>query len=294
MIESVRSEPGLAYRHVLVPLDGSKFAARALPTAWVLAARFGAAIHAVVVAGSDDDVDWLREYAARALGTGFHDQRVHVEASDDVVSVIHRQVDELDSCLVCMSTHGRGRMGGAVIGSVARAVVERGQKPVVAVGPHVPRADPGDDTAAAPLQVGHLLACVDGTPESERVLPVAAAWADALDMRLTIVTVAEPCPRPVREGAPWRRAHGPDGDADEYVRQLGERWAPVLPGVRTQVVYDPIGPAEGITDYLSTHPTGLIVVASHLRSGLDRVVFGATGADIVRASTVPALIVPLT
>lgn len=144
-----------------------------------------------------------------------------------------------------MSTHGRGRPAGTLIGSTARDIIERGREPVVVAGPLVVDPDPEDETATPPLEVDRLIACVDGTGASERGLPIAAAWADALSMKLTIVTVAEPCPPPVRIGAPWRRRYGPNEDADEYVRRLGEQWALDVPGLDTIVVYDPIGAATG-------------------------------------------------
>ena len=111
-------------------------------------------------------------------------------------------------------------------------------------------------------------------------------------MKLTIVTVAEPCPPPVRIGAPWRRHHGPNEDADEYLRRLGERWALDAPGLDTFVVYDPISAAAGMKDYLAAHPTGLIAVTSHLRDRLPHLVLGSGAADIVHTSTAPALVVP--
>ena len=84
-------------------------------------------------------------------------------------------------------------------------------------------------------------------------------------MTLTIVTVAEPAPPPVRIGAPWRRHHGPNEDADEYIRHLGARWVREAPGLETSVVYDPISAADGMRDFLAAHPAGLIAVTSHLR-----------------------------
>ena len=106
-------------------------------------------------------------------------------------------------------------------------------------------------------------------------------------MKLTLVTVAEPCPPPVRIGAPWRRHHGPNEDADEYLRRLGEQWALEAPGLDTFVVYDPISAAAGMKDYLAAHPTGLIAVTSHLRDRLPHLVFGSGAADIVHTSTAP-------
>jgi nucleotide-binding universal stress UspA family protein len=300
MTDPVRRAADPDYRNILVPLDGSNLAAGALPTADALAKRFGATVHTIGVAGRyagaegrNIEITDLRDDAAGALGTHPDDDRVHVEVGDDVAGAVHRRADELGDCLVCMSTHGRGRVAGAVIGSVARAVLERGREPLVAVGPLVAHPDPEDEAATPPLEAAHLVACVDGTADSEGVLPVAAAWAHALGMQLTIMTVAEPTPPPVRIGATWRRHHGPDADADEYMRELGERWADAAPGSDACVVYDPISAAEGLKTYISTHPTGLIAVASHLRAGLERIVFGAAAADIVHGSSAPALIVPL-
>jgi nucleotide-binding universal stress UspA family protein len=280
-----------AYRTILVPLDGSPFSAGALPTARALADRFDAAIHTVSVNHSDVGVGRVREEAAEVLGTDPDDARIHVEISTDVATAVHRRAATLDACLVCLSTHGRGRVTGTLIGSTARDIIERAHAPVVAAGPFVVDPDPDDDTTMRPLAVDHLVSCVDGTPTSEHGLPVALAWARALGMKATIVTVAEPCPPPVRIGAPWRRHHGPNEDADEYMRRLGERWALDAPGLDTSVVYDPIGAGAGMKDYLAAHPTGLIAVTSHLRDGLAHAVYGSGAADIVHTSTAPALVV---
>jgi len=285
--------PEPTYRTILVPLDGSLVAAGALPTARALAARFGATIHTVSVVVSDFDLKPIRSEAAHALGTGPDDPRIHVEVHTDVAGAVHGCADDLDGCLICLSTHGRGRVTGTVIGSTARDIIDRAQGPVVVAGPFVVHPDPDDETATRPLGVDHLVACVDGTPDAELGLPVAAAWSNALGMKLTLVTVAEPSPPPLRIGAPWRRHHGPNEDADEYIRRLGEQWALAAPGLDTTVVYDPIGPASGMKDYLAAHPTGLVAVTSHLRDPLAHLVFGSGAADIVHTSTAPVLVVPV-
>ena len=293
MTSSAVRAPEPAYRTILVPLDGSHLAEGALPTARALAARFGATIHTVTAAISDLEADRIRAEAAAALGTDRDDPRIHAEADTDVAGAVHRCAKQLDSCLVCLSTHGRGRVAGTVIGSTARDIIERGRDPVVVAGPWVVDPDPQDRTATPPLEADHLVACVDGTAESEHGLPVAAAWAHTLGAKLTIVTVAEPCPPPMRIGAPWRRHHGPNEDADEYLRRLSEQWALEAPGLDTAVVYDPISAAAGMKDYLGAHPTGLVAVTSHLRSPLAHVVFGSGAAEIVHASTAPALVIPI-
>src|SRR5579871_752888 len=126
------------FRHLLVPLDGSEGAARALPVARALAGRLGAEIHTVSVATAPEHAGELRDHAAKLLGTDPADERVHVVVGDDPARTIRAQAATLAPCLVCMATHGRARVPEAVIGSVARNVVAASAQPVVTVGPACP------------------------------------------------------------------------------------------------------------------------------------------------------------
>jgi nucleotide-binding universal stress UspA family protein len=281
------------YRHVLVPLDGSEFAAAAVPTAAGLAERFSAPLHALSVADSPGDVEKLRSQAAAALGTTEADERISVVVGDDAPSAIERHAGALDACLVCLSTHGHGRFAGAVIGSVARALLEAARQPLVAVGPLADRPRDMVPTPPAPLSIPRLAACVDGSPASETVIPVAVEWAGVLGMSVTVLTVAEPIPPPVRPDATWRRHHGPDEDADAYVQRLAAQWSGGAVPVEGHVVYDPIGPGPGIQAYQDGQPTGLIAMTTHARTGLARAVFGAGAAAMVHWSRCPALVVPI-
>ncbi|MGH9008933.1 MAG: universal stress protein [Acidimicrobiia bacterium] len=86
------------YRHVLVPLDGSDFAAAAVHTGRALAERFGAVLHAVSVAETPGDVEKLRSHAVAALGTSAAmDEPVTVVVGDDVVAAIEHIATELGS-----------------------------------------------------------------------------------------------------------------------------------------------------------------------------------------------------
>jgi nucleotide-binding universal stress UspA family protein len=259
----------------------------------VLAERFSAQLHVLSVADSPGDVEKLRSHAAATVGLPAADERVSVVVGDDASSAIEQRVDELESCLVCMSTHGHGRFAGAIIGSVARSLLESARQPIVVVGPLAERPRETVPRPPAPLTVPRLAACVDGSPASETVVPVALDWAAVLGMSVTILTVAEPVPPPVRPDAPWRRHHGPDEDADAYIQRLGAQWSGHAVAVDTHVVYDPIGPGPGIQAYQEEQPTGLIAVTTRARSGLQRAIFGAGAAAMVQWSRSGALVVPL-
>jgi nucleotide-binding universal stress UspA family protein len=288
---------GMRYRHVLVPLDGSVLGAHALPTARALAERFSAELHAIGVGRNDGEADALREHALDELGGPDVNRRVTVVVADDPVAAIERRVEQLESPLLCMATQGRGRAVGSLVGSVARSLIERSRSPIVAVGPFaerppefVSRRSPAP--LPVPLSIPRLVACVDGSPSSEAVLPVAAAWSVALGMSLTILTVADPGLPPLDDGGSWKRRFGPDGDAAAYVSGLVQAWVGQVPGVEGEVVEDPIGPASGVKAFLDRRPVGLLALTTHARQGWRRLLFGADAAGIVRVSDVPTLIAP--
>lgn len=286
---AVMGNPMETYRSVLVPLDGSAFAAGALAPAAVLAERLGIPVEAVTVA---TDETLAEDATGRVLaeGAGVDPQ---VIVGPDVPAALLRHVWVDGPSLVCMSTHGRGRVVGSVMGSVALDVLRGAETPIVVVGPHA-RPDAGRPAEAAPLAVPRLVACVDGTAASEGVLPVAAAWATALDMALAIVTVVEPAPArslPPPVASP-RVGSMTAAEARAYVADLAESWGGQAPTVGGEVLLDPLSPAAGLTAHLRSRPAGLLAVSTHARSGLRRLWSGATASAIVHASPVPVLVVP--
>jgi nucleotide-binding universal stress UspA family protein len=286
------SSPEVRFEHVLLPLDGSKLSLAAMRTAHALAERFGAALHTISVTKREGDVGRLLAAGTEALGPHAADDRAVVVIDDDPAAAIARRAEELGSCLVCLSTHGRGRLTGAVLGSVTRSVLKR-SGPVVALGPLADRPgwSPPPRSWPEPLSTSRIVACVDGSEASELVLPAASGWARALGMSLTILTVVEDVPEPL-EPVPRTGRYGSISDAESYVEELARRWHGTACDVDGQVVRSPIGPASGISRHLDQQPAGLVAVSTHARSGFDRVLRGATAANIVRASVAPCLVVP--
>lgn len=282
---------------MLLPLDGSRLALAAMPTARAAAARFGAVVHTISVAGDEHEAARLRRHASEALGDGAGEDRLHVVVAKDPALVISDCADELGACLVCMSTRGRGRVAGTLIGSVARATFLLANQPLIVVGPSAdrpgvmvgrPRRRPS--SWPEPLSVGDVVACVDGSDASEAVLPAASQWAAVLGSGLTILTVADEAATAPSGERPNR--FGP-ADPKGYVDDLAARWRNGVPGATGEVVYDPLDVASGLAARLARQPAALVAVTTHARTGFDRLRLGATGADIVRASTAPTLVVPM-
>lgn len=264
---------------ILVPLDGSKFSEIALPVAVAFADRLGAEIHLLSAVATEDE----RATRERDLATiDLPGRRVYRSAVVDLdpAGAIHEALRRLGNAVVCMASHGRSR-SAALVGSVATDVVGRGHDPLIVVGPFIS----GD------LKGEGVLLCVDETPGSAALLPIALQWSGLLGETLTVVTVAEPVPPPVREGHLHRR-FGPDGDADAFLDSLVAPLRAEGHDVGTLVVYDPVSPREGIHSYLDEHPVGLVVVGSHARRGLARFAFGSVAASIVHHSSSPVLVAP--
>ncbi len=282
--------------NVLVPLDGSELALQVMPTARVLAQRFDATLSTISVAASDKETDLgrARVYGAAALDVDPGDDRVCVRTEGEVAQVIGERAAELGGTVVCMATHGRGRVSGAFIGSAARSVVEASPDPVIVLGPagDNPGWSPRPRDWPEPLSVPRVVACVDGSEDSEQVLPFAAGWAQALGMSLTVLTSEEDTPEPLRPES-VRSPYGTDVDAQAYVDALVERWRPVIGAIEGVVTSDPISPAGGVQRYLDQRPAGLVALTTHARSGMTRAKFGATAASIVAASVAPCLVAPV-
>lgn len=277
-----------------MPMDGSEFALQALPTARALAERLGAVLQTVSVAGADDREDRLRALAAASLGVDAGDERVHVVVASDPAEAIARRAAELDGCVVCLTTHGRGRLQGAVVGSVARSVLQRSAQAMVALGPMAdnPGWSPRPRSWPEPLSVPRMVACVDGSDTSEQVLPLAASWARALDMSLTILTVVDNAAEPLRPDRE-RTRYGTGVAPESYIESLVQHWTGIVRTVDGEVVRDPISVAGGIRAHLDQRPAGLVAVTTHARSGMQRALLGAQAASIVHASVAPCLVAPV-
>ena len=201
--------------------------------------------------------------------------------TDDVVGAIIKEFWQSENAVLCMATH-EGRRSGVLMGSVAAEVVRRLHEPLILVGPQVDL-----DTVA---RGDRVVACV-GPEGSEQVIAPAAEWAERFAVPLELVTVVEPVLEAV-PGQPVRRHHGP-AEPVAYLIELAAKYAPLGMLVTTTVVEDPIGVAEGVRAHVREHPPVLVVVGSHQRARIERLVLGDDAADIVHRSPAGVLVVPL-
>ncbi len=122
---------------VVVPLDGSARAEQALCVARPLARDLGVELVAmtrspvVPTPTAEAYLDGL----VRVHATGMPPESAEVVYGLDVPDAIRKVAEERDRSLVCMTTHGRGRLRWAAAGSVAEEVIRESTAPLLLVGP---------------------------------------------------------------------------------------------------------------------------------------------------------------
>jgi nucleotide-binding universal stress UspA family protein len=277
----------VTYASVLVPLDGSDLAERALVPGRALATRFGAELHVVAGAVRRDERWWFTSYLDDLRQRGVTATE-HVSDDPHAPTGIVTAARTIEPCLVCIATHGRAR-SAAVVGSTFTAVAARLRAPLVAVGP---RAGWAESDGAV---LDRVVVCLDGEAHAERSLPIAAGWARRFGLPLSLVTAADPLllrSRLGRERVAETCHFPPDGDPRAYLEALaaGAVFAGLV--VETEVLWGPASPHVTIGGHLDRHPGALAVATTHARTGLRRVAHGSSMSHIVHRSPVPVLAVP--
>jgi nucleotide-binding universal stress UspA family protein len=271
------------YHRIVVPLDGSELAERAARSAAELAERFGSTITLVTVvehgAESIDVKEHLRDTATR-LGREPGD--IRVEVGDDPAREILRVIQERPDTLVCMGSHGRSGLGEALLGSVAKHVIQGTDAPLVLVGPRC---------REAPLHFERLMACVDGSSVSEEILPLAASWASSLGMQLWLANVVEPKAAAALAEALERFGSAPADDVreDNYLRLVVAELAHQGVEASWDVLHGH-DPARAIVDYANAQALSLLALSTHGRTCWARVAIGSTAAKVVHDSPCPVLV----
>ena len=261
------------FTDILIPLDGSLAAERALGPALELAKRTAVPVRLLRRALADDRDEAVRYLAGVAdRCAAVTDVETRVVDREHIPDAIAEGLGP--GTLVCMSSHGRGGLARAVMGSVAEAVVRALDRPLLVVGPHV-----GGDASL----VGRIVACVDGSRESEAALEPARRWSAALGLPLWLIEVGEP-------GALGAGAMQGDVYETSHVAGLARR----LGGVEAWDVLHDSHPAHALVDMAASaaEPTALLVMATHGRTGWDRLRLGSVTTATVHGAAVPVLVVP--
>ena len=295
-------------RSVLVPLDGSAFAEQALPWATLVARAARARLRLALVHQPPEPPpadrrsrqlytrvelslrksqrEYLRGVAARIKSGGaLQVATAMLEAPPG--PAIAAYVRDVGVDLVVMTTHGRGGLERAWLGSVADHLVRALETPVLLIRPT-------EGTVPRP-EAGVILVPLDGSPRAEAALPPAMALARVLGARLTLLQSVMPAP--LMTDAPTPYSVAVDDELSAVNRELARDYLEDVAGRVTAagipasaVAVLSASPVDAIRAAARAADVGMIALATRGRSGVRRMVLGSVADKLVRTSELPVLV----
>lgn len=283
----------LNVKKILFPTDFSECAEHAFSQAMHLAQKYDAELHVlnVVVARPEDPdnpMTYIKEMehpgcAEPGDGEGRDDNGVYVIRGQEIALTEARGIldycDKHDIDLIVMGTHGRRGLGRLLMGSVAEKVVRLSTTPVLSVC--------ATAEAGGTRPVRRVLAPVDFSEYTRPTLIHAKELAAAYDAEIAVLHVIAEVTLPGVYGI--ESAAVTDPEVTARVRAAMEQEMVQSPGasvpfsIHVQVGY----PAHDITEFATTHEIDLIVIATHGRTGLNRLFLGSVAENVVRMASCP-------
>ncbi len=297
------------FKHILVPLDGSRLAESALPAAVFLSEKFKGRVtlfHVIEksaprevhgqshLKNEAEAIAYLRDTARRAFPEGIEvDFHVHTTGVDNVAESIVGHAAELKHDVIVMCSHGRGMALHLFLGSIAEKVISKGPLPVLVTRPdrygHIP-----------PFFCKSLLLPLDGDPEHAQSVPVSKELAKRCGAVIHLAVVIPGFKDLSGEraitsrflpGTTTEMLEISVQNANEYLQaqlkqlqsQGFEASARVLRG----------DPATVINDIARHFQVDLIVMATHGKSGIDAFWAGSVSHKVSGLSRVPLLLIPI-
>ena len=293
------------YRRLLVPLDGSAFAEAALSVAMDLASRAEAQVALATVREpitalayqdwvSPED-GWEERYLTEVAS------RVQAEMGSEVPTAtlegpvdeaLKEYAEETGTDLVVMATHGRGALSRAWLGSATDSLVRTSDIPILLVRP-----EEGEEREET-VDIRRILVPLDGSDLSEAALEPAVVLGRLYDAAITLLRVVH---YPTGLASPYlpdtvtlnqQVVKEAEERARSYLQDVAGRLERRGLEVDVEVLVEPASGA-GILHYLRDGDVDvdLVVMATHGRGGLSRVLLGSVADKVVRGAHLPVLVV---
>lgn len=297
-------------RSILVPVDGSSLAERALPAALDIARRAGGSVTLLrvhvplaIVGATAEGVftqdmlaadDALRErartYTSDLAGRLGAEWGVRVEArveDGSPAGLITEVAEQVNANLVIMTTHGAGGFAPGWLGSVADAVIRHSHRPVLAM----PENDAQAHQAFTPKRI---MMPLDGSARADGIIPAARDLAHLFGATIDIVRMVAPyVPGDVASALAADRPdpYGIDAETaaakaslDNVVAGLQEAGVTSRSTVRVE-----LSPVRALLDHIKETDPDCVAIATQGR-GLSRLFVGSVADKLIRGAQRPVLV----
>lgn len=292
----------IMFEKILVPLDGSELAERALNPALKVAQQTGGQVILLSVPtlknmfvperigyglpGPNDSFEKSRQELTAYLQTILENK---VEASLDVctrvldgdpASVIVDNAAEEGVDLIAMSTRGRSGLTRWVLGSVTEKVLRAAPCPVL--------------VARSSKVFSKILITLDGSELAEQALKPGFEFARCVGAEVFLLQVLNILsPGEIR----WLNelesglAYRLQDDSMAYLKTIAGNYRDAEGGKQVQTIVRSGHAASKILDFVGNLDIDLIVLATHGRTGLQRWVYGSVTEKILHSANCALLVV---
>ncbi len=300
-------------RQIVVPLDGSELAEHTLPYAAALARATNSALQLIRVmppgrsllafgepALLDPDACrrweaeetaaagiYLADITRRLIASGVVTRHQVIVAEDVAAAIVKHAQEHPQVELIAMATHGRSGVRHFLLGSVAEQVLRRTPVPLLLVRPTGERVES--------IVYRTIVVPLDGSSFAERALEPAERIAAATQAEVLLIAIAPSIdPIGLAKGEvepPWRLAeHEPEvACIAAYLQRQVERLRHA--GVAARAFTLSGDPAPTIVQFSVEHAADLIVMATHGRGGLARLLLGSVANAVLHQARLPIMLV---
>ena len=285
-------------QRILVPFDGSPVSAQAFPLALGLAPEGAALTVFHVEEGRDDRAADELPTIVDALANHVEGITVdHAVSKGNVPDAIVTQASAIGADLIVMSTRGHGGLARLAFGSVTEDVIRKSPVPVAVIHDRDDQYDSAiGATSKAPDTFRRILLPLDGTDVSAGALPVASALASRLGLPVVVISTLNLVPL----SSPGMIQDSGLGMNVEQVYEESQASAQEwLTSAAAEL--DRAGVANS-SEFLTGSPGmaveglaeagDLIVMATHNRHGIDRLLSGSVTDQLIRSGVAPVYVVP--
>ena len=266
-------------KHILLPTDGSEYSAGAERVAIAMAAKAGSKLEAlrIVLQGTDlghlapeadkklaeEALAQLESVKERAVAAGV-DCTLSVRTGSDPYTVIVDASRDTQTDMIVMGRRGRRGLARLMLGEATAKVM--GYAPCAVMV--VPEASE---------MWGRVLVSTDGSRSSDAAVVMASRIAKCCDVAVDVLSVKVP-------SHSERRQAETDSIVERavaYLRSEGVEATPIVEGGVADDVILAVSEARG---------DNLIILGSHGRTGIGRVLFGSKAERVINGSKCPVLV----
>ena len=205
-----------------------------------------------------------------------------------VVDALLEHAAHIAADLVVMTTHGRGGLSRAWLGSVTDQLVRRGSIPVLLVRPTEAEPEVG-----APVTFEEVLLPLDGSERDEEIMGQAARLGSLMNAEHILLRVITPL-RVIHRPAPVTSVDTKDlarkqADAEAHLERVAERLRRHGLAVRTRVVANE-RTAHAILEVAREEGVDLIAMATRGHGPIQRAMLGSVADKVLRGASTAVLL----